>query len=88
MQVFLTEGLVTLIPSSYSPGFFAAVEKNFLIAFLLRIAFIYQNSSFEHQYSGPPGETVTLVYSSPPADNSEISWRSGLDISLYWWHKV
>ena len=45
------------------------------------IAFIYQTSSFEHQYSGPPGETVTLVYSSPPADDSGISWRSWLNIS-------
>ena len=39
-------------------------------------------------YARPSSKTVILVYSSPLANFCGISWRSWLDISLYWWLRL
>ena len=78
IQVFLAEWLVTLFPSSWSPAFFAFMERDFLISFLPRGAFlIWEPIMADRQVK----RWLRRIQSSPMAGECKISCRNYLSNS-------
>ena len=78
IQVFLAEWLVALFPSSWSPAFFTFMERDFLISFLPRGAFlIWEPIMADCQVK----RWFWRIQASPLVDDCKISCRNWLSNS-------